>query len=124
MNGGTTRKAAYIAMVMAVAWLSLFTPACLAMGVVHAPSSVSSTCDCGLDANACLAHACAQLAGSTAYVAAKAVMAEPPNSQAAPAPALNWTAAIRHAAAAMQLPDWSPPVPIRSTNIRYCVFLK
>src|SRR5574340_2049 len=86
-------------MVMAVAWLSLFTPACMAMGVVHAPSSVSSTCDCGLDANACLAHACAQLAGSTAYVAAKAVMAEPPNSQAAPAPALNWTAAIRHAAA-------------------------
>lgn len=125
MNGRMYRKASYLAMVIAVAWLSLFAPACLAMGEAHGLTSTLNTCDCGSGADACLAHACAQLAGSTTYVAVKAVMAKTPNPQPlAPTPAVDWNAAIRHAAVAVPLPAVPPPVPIRSTNIRYCVYLK
>ena len=124
MRNQSEKKTSYAVMAIAIAWLSVWTPACLAMGAAQVPLSATSVCDCKSCSEGCLACACVQVDGVSTYAVARSAATSVSTPHAPPAVVIKWLAPIQLPTATHPAYDQPPPVPPRSINLRYCVFLK
>ncbi|HEV7164236.1 MAG TPA: hypothetical protein VGO35_02460 [Gammaproteobacteria bacterium] len=105
-------------------WLSLWTSACLAMGVAQASMPSSMGCHCPFaDGQGGMVANCAVADGLGTYLHATPASIRAPVFVALPAAPMEQPLPTQQAVILQPSIDTSPPHSRRSLNIRYCVFL-
>jgi len=106
-------------------WLSLWMPACLAMGAaaqVSAPGSMA--CDCPFAGQpGGMAAACAHVDGLGTYLDAKSTPVDLHVFHAVPATPIEGSVPVRDPVTVSPPVDGPPPYSRRSLHLQYCVFL-
>lgn len=124
MKARSQRRVPYVVMVITLTWLSLWTPACLAMGALQMSTAAASTCDCQSCSAGCLACACVQVSGDGNYAIARAGAAGVPAMQVPPALPSGVLLPDGHAAANWRVRNRPPPGGQPPFRTIYCTFLK
>lgn len=117
------RRPILIIMVLMMAWLSLWTSTCLAMGAGQS-SKPGMTCDCPFAGQSGdMAAGCDKVDNLNTYVDAKPVLVGIPIFHAlSPAP-IELLPVVSLVTAVLPATDRPPPRAPRRLNIEHCVFL-
>lgn len=118
------RRAFLAFMTAMMLWLSVWTPACLAMGAAQSSMPSSIGCNCPFAGQpGGMAAGCAQVDGLSTYFHAKSTSTDTPSFHVLPMGPVEWSAPVRRVTTALPKLDLSPPPSHRPLNLRYCVFL-
>ena len=117
------RRPILIIMALMMAWLSLWTSTCLAMGAGQS-SMPGMACDCPYAGQAGdMAGGCAKVDNLSSFVDAKPVLADIYVFHALPSAPIALLPTVSYVATVLPATDRPPPRTPRRLNIEHCVFL-